>query len=53
MTTVGAAGPLMCSVAPAEAEGDTLWFWSVWVAETVTLLPSPGLRKSTVTVPLL
>ena len=41
------------SVAPALPGAELLPYWSVWVAPMVTLLPSPGLLKLSVTVPLL
>ena len=53
MVTTGAAGALMCSVAEAVLPLTTLPCKSVWVAETVTVLPSPGLAKDSVTLPLL
>ena len=53
MVTTGTPGPLTDSSTLALLLLDALPYWSVWVAETVAAWPSPGLAKSTVTVPLL
>ena len=52
MLTTGAL-EFKCSVTLALFEAEVLPYWSVWVAEMVAVLPSPGLPKFSVTVPLL